>query len=255
MLAALTNVASTGLLPAGMRQVWSYWRAGGWLMVPLAGVAYLILWRYFTLRSRLVRALSAPEGCIQRLERRLADDVADPRTAHWLSGLPGAVPRLSRHVLARVSAGMPFREAFEQCREGELGTYAHGFCVLAAMVVAAPLLGLLGTVLGMIETFDAVALRSGETAEMVAGGISQALITTQVGLVAALPGTFGLAHLQRLLQRLRNDIDRCGSHLYVIFAPPQCARPLPVRPAAQPPQDHASPGAVGCAGEDGGRRR
>lgn len=255
MLAALTNAVSRGLLPAGMRQVWAYWHAGGWLMVPLAAVAYLILWRYLTLRSRLTRALSAPEGCIRRLERRLADDVADPQTARWLSAVPGAVPRLARHVLARVSAGVPFREAFEQCREGELGAYAHGFCVLAAMVVAAPLLGLLGTVLGMIETFDAVALRSGETAEMVAGGISQALITTQVGLVAALPGTFGLAHLQRLLQRLRNDIDRCGSHLYVIFGAPQYTRPLRVQPAPRPERARTPPGPSGDADRDGGRRR
>jgi biopolymer transport protein ExbB len=59
----------------------------------------------------------------------------------------------------------------------------------------------------MVDTFHAVAARSSETTEMVAGGISRALITTQAGLVAALPGTFGLAHLSRLLRRLRGDLD------------------------------------------------
>ena len=47
--------------------------------------------------------------------------------------------------------------------------------------------------------------------------MSQALITTQVGLITALPGTLGLAHLYRLYKQLRNDIDRCESHLYLVF--------------------------------------
>jgi biopolymer transport protein ExbB len=69
----------------------------------------------------------------------------------------------------------------------------------------------------MVETFDAVAARSSETADLVAGGISQALITTQIGLVAALPGTFGLAHVFRLYKRLLNALDRCESHLALVF--------------------------------------
>ena len=84
---------------------------------------------------------------------------------------------------------------------------------MGALVAAAPLLGLLGTVLGMIDTFDAVALRSRDASGLVAGGISQALITTQAGLMAALPGTFGLAHLYRLYRRLNHVLDRTESYL------------------------------------------
>jgi len=87
--------------------------------------------------------------------------------------------------------------------------------MLAVLVAVAPLLGLLGTVLGMVGTFQAVGVRHADTAVMVADGIGQALVTTQIGLVAALPGTFALAYLQRLLRRLANDIDRCESYLVV----------------------------------------
>lgn len=197
--------------------VWSYWRAGGWLMLPLATVAFLILWRYLALRARLRSALATPPECVHELERELRRVGPSSAVRNWLAGVPGAVPRLARHLCVRVQAGLSFPDAFQQCREGELAPYMHAFFGLGALVVAAPLLGLLGTVLGMIDTFHAVSLRSGETAEMVARGISQALITTQVGLVAALPGTFGLAHLYRLYQRLQNDLDRCQSHLYVAF--------------------------------------
>jgi len=84
--------------------------------------------------------------------------------------------------------------------------------ILAAFTAAAPLVGLLGTVLGMVGTFDAVGDLSSEPGQRMAGGIRQALVTTQFGLLVAIPGVFGLARLQRLarevdvlLVRLRHE--------------------------------------------------
>ena len=119
--------------------------------------------------------------------------------------------------LRRVDAGFAFREAYAQCRAAETDRFGYGLIVLGALVMVAPLLGLLGTVLGMIQTFDAVATNSSETADLVAGGISKALITTQVGLVAALPGTLGLAHVFRLYRRLTNAVDLCETQLSLLF--------------------------------------
>ncbi len=211
------HVVGSGRLEYAVHTVGGYWRAGGWLMLPLAAATFLILYRYIDLYGRLRSALRTPERCVDELEQRLRGSGIDGTVRRWLESLPGAVPRLARHALARITAGLPAREAVQQCRDSELAPFSHAFYVLGALVVAAPLIGLLGTVFGMVDTFHAVSLRSGETAEMVAGGISQALITTQVGLVAALPGTFGLAHLYRLYRRLCNDIDRCESHLFVIL--------------------------------------
>jgi biopolymer transport protein ExbB len=57
------------------------------------------------------------------------------------------------------------------------------------LVTAAPLMGLLGTVMGMLKTFDGISLSAGSsTADLVAGGIAEALITTETGLVIAIPG-------------------------------------------------------------------
>ena len=194
-----------------------YWRAGGWPLVPLAGVALLMFYRYLRLCGGLKEALSTPDTAVSDLEAQLGtganlEDVK-AMTQRW----PGGMARIARHVLARMGAGMEFRDAFQQCRAAELSRYSHSFCVLTALVAAAPLLGLLGTVLGMVETFDAVGHGSTDTADRVAAGISKALITTQVGLAAALPGTFGLVHLRRLLRRLENEIDHWQSHLAIIF--------------------------------------
>ncbi len=72
------------------------------------------------------------------------------------------------------------------------------------IIVIAPLTGLLGTVVGMIETFDSL-----ESAALftqgggIAGGISQALFTTQLGLVVAVPGLI----LGRILEKRQNNLE------------------------------------------------
>jgi len=181
-----------------------YLLAGGPLMAPLALDTFAVWFLYFRLVGALRNDLRTPA-----IEEVLAAPAAE--------SAGGVTPRLVRHLRARLRAGMPFREAFLQCRAAELDRFSYSFYVLGALVTAAPLMGLLGTVFGMIDTFDAVAARSEETASMVASGISEALITTQVGLAAALPGTFGLAHLMRLYTRLRAVVDHCESHLALVF--------------------------------------
>ena len=75
---------------------------------------------------------------------------------------------------------------------------------VGTLVAAAPLLGLLGTVLGMLQTFFGIATSGGgEAAGVVASGISEALVTTQTGLTVALPGLF----LVMVIQRQRHQID------------------------------------------------
>jgi biopolymer transport protein ExbB len=74
--------------------------------------------------------------------------------------------------------------------------------VIAVLAGIAPLLGLLGTVLGMIETFDVISIFGTGNAKAMAGGISVALITTQTGLMVAIPGLFLSGLLLRRASRL-----------------------------------------------------
>lgn len=73
---------------------------------------------------------------------------------------------------------------------------------IAAMIKAAPLLGLLGTVIGMIHTFDNLALESGKkSVEGLTGGISVALVSTEAGLGVAIPAILVLYFAQRQVQK------------------------------------------------------
>lgn len=76
---------------------------------------------------------------------------------------------------------------------------------VSILIKAAPLLGLLGTVLGLYKTFKVLAHGQGHAVDMVSLGVSQALITTEMGLLAAIPGTWMVYVLRRrfILHRRR----------------------------------------------------
>lgn len=79
--------------------------------------------------------------------------------------------------------------------------------VIAVLAAVAPLLGLLGTVTGMITTFGVISLFGTGNAKAMAEGISEALITTQSGLLVAIPGLFMSAFLFRRANRIESALN------------------------------------------------
>jgi biopolymer transport protein ExbB len=79
--------------------------------------------------------------------------------------------------------------------------------VIGVLASIAPLLGLLGTVTGMMATFDVIALFGTGNARAMAGGISEALLTTQSGLLVAIPGLYMSIYLNRRAERLEDQLD------------------------------------------------
>lgn len=73
--------------------------------------------------------------------------------------------------------------------------------MIATLVSLCPLMGLLGTVTGMIEVFNVLAMTGGGDAKQMAGGVSRATIPTMAGMVAALSGLFANTYLTRVAER------------------------------------------------------
>lgn len=73
--------------------------------------------------------------------------------------------------------------------------------VIAVMVTLCPLMGLLGTVTGMIEVFNVLAITGGGDAKSMAAGVSRATIPTMAGMVAALSGVFGNSYILKIAKR------------------------------------------------------
>ena len=98
----------------------------------------------------------------------------------------------------------------------ELDEHRATIAVLAAV---APLLGLLGTVLGMIETFDVISIFGTGNSRAMASGISVALVTTQTGLLVAIPGLLMSNRLGRAAEQLRHRLDETRASLERHIAP------------------------------------
>jgi biopolymer transport protein ExbB len=78
---------------------------------------------------------------------------------------------------------------------------------LKVLAAVAPLLGLLGTVTGMIKTFQVITVFGTGDPRLMAGGISEALVTTQLGLMVAIPVLVAAGLLARRAQRIAGDME------------------------------------------------
>ena len=88
----------------------------------------------------------------------------------------------------------------------------RGLATVSMLAAVAPLLGLLGTVTGMIATFQSITLFGTGNARGMADGISQALLTTMAGLVTALSGLFFSANLDA---RAEEELERFKRRLHI----------------------------------------
>ncbi|SHJ92628.1 biopolymer transport protein ExbB [Desulfatibacillum alkenivorans DSM 16219] len=88
-----------------------------------------------------------------------------------------------------------------------------GLCAIGVLAAIAPLLGLLGTVLGMINAFDVITVYGTGNARAMSAGISKALVTTQAGLLAAIPGLYMQGVLSRMAERRSQQVESAGMEL------------------------------------------
>jgi biopolymer transport protein ExbB len=127
---------------------------------------------------------------------------------------PGLCREFLREFLARRS-GDPVldRSILHQVSLMRRPPLRRHLAMIAALAAIAPILGLLGTVLGMVETFNVITLFGTGNANALAGGISVALVTTQTGLVVAIPGLLFASTLFRRARRLETRLDEFTQRL------------------------------------------
>ena len=175
--------------------------SGGWVMYPLALLALLI----YTNGIELVIFLS--KGNIQLgRDTEWLQLVYNPETAEGRAG------EIIRYTQENVTASKHVRNRFEEVRQSILHNVERRVVFLNTLVAAAPLMGLLGTVIGMLATFSGIARQGGgDTVDVVASGISEALITTQTGLVIALPGIFLVLVIRNRIHSIEAALARIES--------------------------------------------
>lgn len=189
-------------------QLEAYLAAGGMVMLPLVLVS-VVMWLLIIDRAFFFRRLYRKNMSFQTAWEHVQHKrMPDPKQ------YGGAVSLLvARFNYARSGDRMLDRFILDETvlrTNRSLNDYLSLIGVLAAI---APLLGLLGTVTGMIATFDVLAVFGTGNAKAMAGGISEALITTQTGLLVAIPGLYMKGFLDRRAHTLKQRISAVG--LYV----------------------------------------
>ena len=137
----------------------------------------------------------------------------------------GRVDEVMRHCLANYQNRNETRKRFVQIRQSESSYLKRRLRFLFVLASSAPLIGLLGTVAGMLRTFAGLSMEEGYKMDLVASGISQALVTTQAGLLIAIPA---LAFIH-LLNRRKNDGQRCRRRMESIAMRQISPAPLKMR--------------------------
>lgn len=156
------------------------WHEGGWAMYFIATIALVMctLGMHVLTGLRAKRFSSVPE----KTWRKWIDQPELRR---------GPIGRRIEFITGHASL-KEMSQAMAEMHRAESMPFERDLKVMKICVNAAPLVGLLGTVTGMLTTFGGLASGSGGegTLGQIAGGISEALITTETGLVVALPGLF-----------------------------------------------------------------
>jgi biopolymer transport protein ExbB len=177
------------------------WLSGGWVMIPLALLAVLIY------SNGIQLLLFLRKGNVQ-----LGNDSQWLQWVYNPAQAEGRAGEIIRYTQENVTAAKHVRNRFEEVRQSILHDVERRTTFLNTLVAAAPLMGLLGTVIGMLSTFAAISAGGGaETAAMVAAGISEALITTQTGLFVALPGIFLVLIIRRRKHAIEAALARIES--------------------------------------------
>jgi biopolymer transport protein ExbB len=170
------------------------WQSGGWVMAALAGVAVIT---YSSAASLLVNLYH--HGLTRMSDEDLRGWVAACDQA------PANVRELIRYTQDEVRSLADIEGRFREVEAAKVLDVDRRLACLNIIVVSAPLFGLLGTVLGMLLTFQAIGVGGSSTSDIIAKGISEALVATQTGMMVAIPGLL-MAHLAK---RWRNE--------YVVF--------------------------------------
>jgi biopolymer transport protein ExbB len=181
--------------------------AGGWLMLPiiLSSIVMIAIAieRYWSLRPSKV----VPPTLLGQVWHWLKHNQLTKENIHQLRGSSA----LGSILAAGISNSGHGREVMKDSIEEAAAQVIHGLekhlAPLGTIAAVTPLLGLLGTVIGMIKVFTAIMIEGTGNAAVLAGGISEALITTAAGLTVAIPALIFLRYFERRVDTLVVDME------------------------------------------------
>ncbi|OTG57521.1 biopolymer transporter ExbB [Acinetobacter sp. ANC 4204] len=186
--------------------MWELVKAGGWLMLPL------VLCSIFTVAISLERFIRLKRSTILPKDLLLTPS----------QSIQSILPKLKQSDLQTTTLGRILEVGYQSKTQGEqfaraqmeatasqeIGYLEKNINFLGTLSAVAPLLGLLGTVLGIIESFLMIDIGNSSNPTLMIPGISKALITTAAGMFIAIPALFAYRYFQRLVQEYIAELEQ-----------------------------------------------
>ena len=162
--------------------------AGGIFMWPLLACSVLIIAFSIERSWFLQKRLICPDGLSNQIKTLMDNDMIDKRHAEEISNLSSLGFLLINCIKYKNLPRENLESKIEEKATEVQYSLERNLTMLGTTATISPLIGLLGTVVGMITAFTGLTETSGANPDLLAAGISQALITTAFGLLIAVPG-------------------------------------------------------------------
>mgnify|MGYP000944191548 CR=1 FL=1 len=186
---------------------------GGPLMIPITLCSIIMLAvaleRWYRLRKQRILPDSLVQRVLEMLRRRRLTAAIEVCNAHDEVGAS-----VIRAGLSKAGAGRDvIREGFENAGRIAYQELTRGLGVLATVASISPLLGLMGTVTGLIRAFRVISSQGIGDPQALSGGISEALITTVAGLIVAIPTLVVHNYFARRVERINLEMEQTVSDI------------------------------------------
>ncbi len=189
---------------------------GGWVMYPLLACSLTVVWvvidRLLFWRGQGGDTGHDPERVLQLLRDDVPDDALE-----LASSSRSASARVLASGLEPDHDGIPLDERLTLAALGQRRRVMSLLGVLDIIVTAAPLLGILGTVLGIIDAFEVMESQGLADTRAITGGVGRALVTTASGLVIALAALFAHHALGARADRAMQEMQHHGTVLEALL--------------------------------------
>jgi len=197
--------------------MWEIIIAGGPVMWPIiicsVVAAAIVLERMWTLQRKRVIPRELTDRIWKLVQSRSLNERHIDALAH--SSPLGRV--LAAGLTNRHQGREIMKEAIEDTGRHVVHELERFLGTLGTIAAVSPLLGLLGTVMGMIQAFEAITTEGVGDPQVLSGGIGKALITTAAGLIVAIPSLFAYRHLRGVVDLLVVDMEKEAMKLVQAF--------------------------------------
>lgn len=205
LFAQITQEAAT---TAQAVSVWNLAVKGGWVMIPIALSSIVAMYIFFERIATINRANKNPDSFIDQIKDLVQrGDINGARLLCNQFDTP--IARMIEKGVSRIGSPLKTIEAsVENVAKIELFKLEKNLSVIATVAGAAPMMGFLGTVMGMVTAFISIAQEEGSVSpRLLAGGIYEAMVTTVAGLIVGIIAYLGYNYLVTRVSKMVHKME------------------------------------------------